>query len=472
MPESYSRPAIFDLLERGGKPYVPFEWQARHLHARTEARIIAACGRRAGKSSAMKAVIADEVIKPAVEVMGVMKSPLVYVIGPTSETAMKIWQPVWDLFVPPDSGSYIPPLGFLHQTHDKNRGFIQLINGSEIYRKTADDPRGLQGDRVTLAIPDEAHEIEEEAWENLMPSLADSGGRLFAIGIPKGKKRFRSYFELGQGKDPAYYSFSVPTSANPIFPAKAREAGYGADVEGYLRHEFAADLTDDEFKRQYLAEWIEQDGQVFHNLENVFSGLPGLPRRGQSNAMGLDVGKLHDFTVAYIGDLNTGRFIAGDRFNGLDYTLAVPRIARMYRTYGCQYIHMDVTGVGEAVADMLRKEGCTVIPFTFSNTSKAGLVSTMVRECERGTVTFLAEDKTLRREMELFEAKVSGTTVFYSAPRGYYDDCVMAAGLLVARMALRHRFAQGGNGQAYVKFDAPASGKSYMPALPPVQGAI
>lgn len=470
----YSRPAIWDVLERGGKPYIPLAWQAKYIHAPRQARIIAACGRRSGKSSAMKAVIADEEIRPPEEVLGVEHSALTYVIGPTAETAMKVWQPVWDLFVPPDSGTYVPPLGFLHQSHDKNRGFIQLINGAEIYRKTADDPRSLQGDRVTLAIVDEAHEIEDTAWENLMPSLADSGGRLFAIGIPKGKKRFRSYWELGQGKDPEFFSFSVPTYANPLFGMQARKAGFTDplggehDVIAWLRQQFAADLTDDEFKRQYLAEWIEQDGQVFRNLDNVFTSRGGIPRPGMNLVMGLDVGKLHDFTVAYIGDTLTGRFIAGDRFNGLDYTLAVPRIAKMYRAFHCGYIHMDANGVGEPVADMLKREGCAIIPFEpWTNEHKNELIGTMVREVERGNVEFLAADTVLRREMELFEATVSGTTVKYSAPRGYYDDCVIAAALLVEKMSKRHRYALAGNRKSYVDFGS-MGGKSYMPPLPAV----
>lgn len=479
MPEvavlNYDRPSIWDVMNPGGKPYRPLRWQAEHFHSQKAQRIVAACGRRSGKSSAMRGEVASEAIKPAVEVLGEMKSSLIYIVGPTTETAMKVWQPVWDMFVPPDSGTYNPPLGFLHETHDKNRGYIKLINGTEIFRKTADDPRSLQGDRVTLAVVDEAHELEDEAWENLLPSLADAPGRLIAIGIPKGKKRFRSYWELGQRdeatgavRDPEYYSFSVPTAANPIFPMAARKAGYGDDVLAYLRDKFAGDLTDDEFQRQYLAKWIEQDGQVFHNLDAVFSGVGGLPRSSQNNVMGLDIGKLHDFTVAYIGDMKTGKFIAGDRFNGLDYTLAVPRIARMYRTYGCQYIIMDATGVGEAVYDMLRREGCVVIPFKFTNESKAGIVSTLVRECERGTVSFMKTDTVLRREMELFEAKVSGTTVFYSAPHGYYDDCVMAAALLNSQLAKRHIYAKGGNKPAYVKFGSSTT-KSYMPPLPPVK---
>ena len=50
---SYVRPDIWDLLTAfGDGGYKPFPWQAEHIHARTENRIIAACGRRAGKSTA------------------------------------------------------------------------------------------------------------------------------------------------------------------------------------------------------------------------------------------------------------------------------------------------------------------------------------------------------------------------------------------------------------------------------------
>lgn len=451
----YERPALWDVIERGGKPYRPLYWQAKHIHSRTERFIIAACGRRAGKTSAMKGEIAREIVKPAREVMGIEKPPLIYVIGPTTEASMKVWQPVWDLFVPPESGNFSPPLGFMHESHDKNRRYIRLINGVELYGKTADDPTGLQGDPVSLAITDESQDIKHDAWAVLVPGLADTQGRLFAIGIPRGKGTFRSYWELGQGADPNFYSCNVPTSANPLFLDLAREAGYGDDVTQYLRENDGKLLTDEDFDRMYLAKWVEQDGQVFKDLSEVFTAPGSRPHARHENVMGLDIGKLHDFTVAYIGDLKTSTFIAGDRFNGLDYTVAVPRIAKLYRAFACEYIHMDVTGVGEAVADMLRKEGCNVIPFKFTNESKSGLISTFAREVERGQVSLLKEDTILRREMEMFEAEVSGTTVKYNAPKGYFDDCVIAAALLVQKMAQRHSYASNPQRKPYVTFGAP-----------------
>ena len=124
--------------------------------------------------------------------------------------------------------------------------------------------------------------------------------------------------------------------------------------------------------------------------------------------------------------------VASDRFNGLSYTALGPRIASLYKEYKCQTIHMDATGVGEAVKDILIDEECHITSFKFTNQSKAQLVSTLVAEIEHKRVQFPHNDEQLRRELKLFEGKVmAGGTIQYSAPPGYFDDCVMAAGLAV-----------------------------------------
>lgn len=416
-------------------------------------RIILPCGRRSGKSTAVIAEVAREVIQPPVTVHGITHSPLVYIIGPTAEASMRVWEPVWNAFVPPDSGNWVPSLGFLYEGHDKNRGVIFVKGGARIYRKTADDPRSLQGERVTLAIADEAHDLNEEAWENLMPGLSDSDGRLIAIGVPKNKGRFRSYYYAGQGADSSFYSASVPTTANPIYREKAAEAGQ--DPTEYLRTNFAADLTDKEFSRQYLSQWVEEDGQVFANFDQYFTGT-GAQEPGVF-IMGLDLGKLHDFTVAYVGEVGGQEVVAKLRFNKIDYMDQVPQIAYLYHLYECRFIHMDTNGPGEAVAEMLRRDyGCHILPFKWTNESKQALVSTMVREVQRGNVTFLADDDVLKKEMSLFEGVVStGGTLRYEAPKGFYDDCVIAAALLIQKMARNKSMAKNPIHKPYAVFAAP-----------------
>ena len=77
----------------------------------------------------------------------------------------------------------------------------------------------------------------------------------------------------------------------------------------------------------------------------------------------------------------------------------------------------------------------------------------MGAEIERRQVSFLKKDDILKKEMEVFEAEVRGTSVFYGHPRGYHDDAVMAAALLVERMAQRHRFGKA-SVSSYATFGA------------------
>tara|TARA_R100000808_G_scaffold644_1_gene3278 strand:- start:153 stop:1199 length:1047 start_codon:yes stop_codon:yes gene_type:complete len=347
---------------------------------------------------------------------------------------MKVWEPVWNLFVGPGA-----PLRDYYAGHDKTRKLVELQNGARIQAKSADDPTSLQGDRVTAAFVDEAHDLNPEAWANFMPALADSDGRLVAIGIARGKGNFRTYWQVGQEQDPRYYSASVTSLEHPNIDEEALE-------------EFKRDLTDAQYRQQYLAEWVEDDGTVFKNFDECFDSEWEEPQESHY-LMGLDLGKIEDYTVAYVVDIGRMQFVATDRFNGLDYTLLGPRIANLYKRYRCQTVHLDGSGIGEPVADMLRNEGCAVSSFKFTNDSKARLVSTLAAEVEHGRVHFGKNDEVLKKEMELFEGSVlPGGGVKYSHPPGYHDDAVMAAGLAVMKAKKRQGTASGVMRRDYVTF--------------------
>ena len=427
-------PAIWEFIN-DGDPYDPWDWQAEHIHTQAhKKRLILACGRRAGKTTAIKAEIVREALQPRKEQIGVYHAPYIYVIAPNYELTMKVWEPVWNLFVGPGA-----PLKDYYAGHDKTRKLVELQNGARIQAKSADDPTSLQGDRVTAAFVDEAHDLNPEAWANFMPALADSDGRLVAIGIARGKGNFRTYWQVGQEQDPRYYSASVTSLEHPNIDEEALE-------------EFKRDLTDAQYRQQYLAEWVEDDGTVFKNFDDCFDSEWEEPQESQY-LMGLDLGKIEDYTVAYVVDIGRMQFVATDRFNGLDYTLLGPRIANLYKRYRCQTVHLDGSGIGEPVADMLRNEGCAVSSFKFTNDSKARLVSTLAAEVEHGRVHFGKNDEVLKKEMELFEGSVlPGGGVKYSHPPGYHDDAVMAAGLAVMKAKKRQGTASGVMRRDYVTF--------------------
>ena len=427
-------PAIWEFIN-DGDPYDPWDWQADHIHTQAhKKRLILACGRRAGKTTAIKAEIVREALQPRKEQFGVYHAPYIYVIAPNYELTMKVWEPVWNLFVGPGA-----PLRDYYAGHDKTRKLVELQNGARIQAKSADDPTSLQGDRVTAAFVDEAHDLNPEAWANFMPALADSDGRLVAIGIARGKGNFRTYWQVGQEQDPRYYSASVTSLEHPNIDEEALE-------------EFKRDLTDAQYRQQYLAEWVEDDGTVFKNFDDCFDSEWEEPQESHY-LMGLDLGKIEDYTVAYVVDIGRMQFVATDRFNGLDYTLLGPRIANLYKRYRCQTVHLDGSGIGEPVADMLRNEGCAVSSFKFTNDSQARLVSTLAAEVEHGRVHFGKNDEVLKKEMALCEGSVlPGGGGKYSHPPGYHDDAVMAAGLAVMKAKKRQGTASGVMRRDYVTF--------------------
>ena len=153
MTEAWEHPA-WKLMMPGKQEYKPFEWQREKIHkhstkSRSVPRLIGACGRRSGKTTAIIAEVVKELFRERPDISGIRKPPLVYVIAPNYELAMKIWEPIWELFVSENGG-----LNNLKVSHDKMRKLIDLKNGARVQAKTADDPKSLQGDRVTAAFVD------------------------------------------------------------------------------------------------------------------------------------------------------------------------------------------------------------------------------------------------------------------------------------------------------------------------------
>ena len=93
---------------------------------------------------------------------------------------------------------------------------------------------------------------------------------------------------------------------------------------------------------------------------------------------------------------------------GIDFTVAGPRLANLARQWGVKFIHMDTSGVGEGLADILRAEGVSIVPFTFSHESKARLIGRFASEMERGRIHFLRDDDVLRRRIFMNDDAVGG----------------------------------------------------------------
>jgi hypothetical protein len=78
---------------------------------------------------------------------------------------------------------------------------LELVNGSEISLKGADNYDSLRGVGLNFLVIDEAADIDREAWyEVLRPTLADTGGSVLFLGTPKGYNWFKDIYDAGKTK--------------------------------------------------------------------------------------------------------------------------------------------------------------------------------------------------------------------------------------------------------------------------------
>jgi predicted phage terminase large subunit-like protein len=118
---------------------------------------------------------------------------------------------------------------------------------------SADNDSSIRGEWFNLAILDEAAQIAEETWTDVVqPTLADANGDAILISTPKGKNWFWREWQRGIGQmDGEYASFTAPSSANPN-PAIRRAAELAADR-----------VPPATYRQEWLAEFVSESENPF-----------------------------------------------------------------------------------------------------------------------------------------------------------------------------------------------------------------
>lgn len=88
---------------------------------------------------------------------------------------------------------------------------LELVNGSEISLKGADNYDSLRGVGLNFIVIDEAADMASEAWyEVLRPTLSDTGGSALFLGTPKGYNWFKDLYDMAKTR-PGWISFQFTT---------------------------------------------------------------------------------------------------------------------------------------------------------------------------------------------------------------------------------------------------------------------
>jgi len=139
---------------------------------------VAVCGRRFGKTHLALRELAKYAAKP---------EQRVWYVAPTYRMARQIlWKKLKKKLV---SLNWVKKINETDLT-------LELVNGSEISLRGADNYDSLRGVGLNFIVLDEAADIDSEAWyEVLRPTLSDTAGEALFLGTPKGMNWFKDLYD-------------------------------------------------------------------------------------------------------------------------------------------------------------------------------------------------------------------------------------------------------------------------------------
>jgi hypothetical protein len=223
--------------------------QAQVFHDPARFKVMV-CGRRFGKTQALKAeLITEAFTKP---------KSVIWYVAPTYKQAKRLmWTELKEVI----------PASFIKKTSEVEL-IMELKNGSKISLFGVDKPDGLRGSGINLLCMDEYQDFKPEIFEKVLyPTLTDRRGRVVVAGTPKSYNLLYDLYM--RGFDPAWRkdgwkSWQFVTADNPFIPKD--------EVEAARRN-----LDPKSFNQEFMASFETMQGKVYYAFDRKLHGSTFLP---------------------------------------------------------------------------------------------------------------------------------------------------------------------------------------------------
>jgi hypothetical protein len=425
--------ATKDLTIHLPKPHT----QQMHFRRSAAKRKVVCAGRRGGKTTGMAMI--------AVEAM--LAGRRVLEAAPTADQTNAFW----DACKKALREAVAAKIVYKNETER----VLEMPTGGRIKTKTAFNADTLRGDYADLLILDEYSIMNPDAWDEVgAPMLLDNDGDAVFIFTPKRKNHAHAMYTRALGDDSGRWTaFHFTSFDNPYLSTEALA-------------EITADMTEDAYRQEILAEFLDSEGAVFRNIAACLHAPPSTPAEhaGHTIIAGCDWAKQADYSAFSFGCVDCRREVARDRFNQIDYVLQRGRLQALCDLWQPKAILTELNSIGQPIFEELQRSGLPVIGFETTATTKPPLIENLVLTLERAEWQFQA-DPIWSSELEAYERKVSPATgrSSYSAPEGLHDDCVICRALMVWQaqqsgvVAMRQARVQGRSGSPMVRTAVRAS---------------
>ena len=400
------------------------QWAIKHHLAK---RQVICAGRRAGKTTLAGLVACERALE----------GRRVLLAAPTQEQTDAFWEKCKEWLAPLVQSGYV--------YKNEQRRVLDFPGGGRIRAKTAWDADTLRGDYADFLVLDEYALMDSSTWTQVgAPMLLDNDGDAWFISTPRRKNHFFQLYARAIQDGKRWKEWHFTSHDNPHLSETALA-------------EITQDMSEDDYKQEILAEFLESEGAVFRKidacmkaplnakLEDHREEIPDTkPKRYKPHYIvaGIDWGKKQDFTAISVCCRDCMVEVAKDRFNQIDYHVQRGRLVSLAQKWGVRLIMPESNSMGEPIIDELKRDDALknvrIEPFETTSTSKPQLIENLALSFERGEVQWLA-DPVWQAELEAYEVRYSPQTgrPRYGAPEGVHDDTVMARAL--ARRAMQKR---------------------------------
>lgn len=373
----------------------------------TAKRRVIVAGRRGGKTTgaaelACKAFFAGKRVLEA---------------APTADQTGAFWDKVQAFLAKPIQDKSV-------MVNKTNRS-IDWANGQPGHMrcKTAWNADTLRGDFADLLIMDEYSIMNPNAWGEVgAPMLLDNDGDAVFIFTPKRKNHaFHLYAKASGDTSGRWGAWHFTSMDNPHLSKTALA-------------EITSDMGADAYRQEIMAEFLDNEGAVFRNLDACLILQESQPsaHAGHNILVGCDWGKAGDYTVYSVGCADCKQELCLDRSNQTDYVVQVGRLQALHDRWKTRSILAESNSIGEPIIEQLVRLNLPVYAFETTTQSKPPLIENLALALEREEWHFL-DNPIARLEMESYERKVSAQTgrPSYSAPEGLHDDTVIGRALML-----------------------------------------
>ena len=391
------------------KGYVPFSHQRAVHNALNNAYgsgkiYVVKARRQVGKSI----MVEQELLRFAIN----YKNTVNACVCPTLNQARKMFQDIIYCII--DSG--------VVQKKNETLLEIDLINGSKIFFKSAEQKDSLRGYTISgILCVDECSFISDDVFYGLLLAWTNvHKAPILLTSTPKFKQGFYwNYWNMGlndNNEDVISIDFNSFDTSALLSPSK---------LEAYKLM-----LPKGQFLTEYMGEFLDSQSIVFGDFKDCINKKEIEPYKELYVGIDWSSGVGGDSTVvSALNERSEQVFML--RFNNKRAVEQIDYIKQYLQPYMAhiKIIVAECNGVGQPLVDSLKIaiDGKVKIEeFTTTNASKIKLINQLQVAFEQKQIKILDDEKQTN-ELSIYEAKVgTNGTVTYNAPTGCNDDTVIA----------------------------------------------